>query len=339
MYLATVKVGELLKGAAAAVVRSAEQRESYEDFVGVEAGIASVEEGNLRALDRLNHRLWYELDFVGYSGKVLCGVEQEGCAGSEEFAGTRLDDGSVGEFNSCGGAVPLLLALASGNGGAAVVCSELRLLHDEGDFVDLMFVVGAEGVAVEGFVVATDDFVSCGVGAYLLITHTETYHIDTHVSGRLVGVFAVDTFKDGVEHGEYFDVAVVVDCHFAVCLEVEGVNHVDIVEVSGGSFVGYIDGVLEGEIPHGEGFKLCITCLDAALVLVVELTEAHGHLAATRTRRGNDDQGACGVDIVVATETFIGVNEFYIVGVTVNGVVVVDLDALSLKAVAVSVCT
>ena len=86
VYLATVKVRKLLKGTAAAVVRSAEQRESYEDFVGVEAGIASVEEGNLRALDRLNHRLWYELDLVGYSGKVLCCVEQEGSAGSEEFA-------------------------------------------------------------------------------------------------------------------------------------------------------------------------------------------------------------------------------------------------------------
>lgn len=44
VHLATIKFGELLKGATAVVVRGAKQGECHKHFVGVEAWIASVEE-------------------------------------------------------------------------------------------------------------------------------------------------------------------------------------------------------------------------------------------------------------------------------------------------------
>ena len=337
VYLASVELGELVEGAATIFVGRAEEREGYEDFVGVEARIATVEEGYLRALDGLYHRLGYELYFVGDACQVLRCVEDERCAGAQQFAGACLDDGAVLKLYGCGGAVPLFLAFARGYGGAAVVGGELCLLHDEGYLVYLMFVVGAEGVAVEGVVMAADDFVARGIAAHFFVAHAEAYHVYAHVGGRLIGVFAVDAFKDGVEHGEYLDVAVVVDGYFAVGFEMQGVNHVDVVEVGGCCLVGDVDGVLQGEVPHGEGFKLCVACLDAALMLVVELAEAYCHLAASRSWGCYDDKGAGGLDVVVAPEAFVGVDELYVVGVAVDGVVVIHLDADALKAVAIGV--
>ena len=51
----------------------------------------------------------------------------------------------------------------------------------------------------------------------------------------------------------------------------ERVNHVHIVEVGSGSLIGDIDGMLQGEVPYGEGLKLRITGTDPAFVLVIEL--------------------------------------------------------------------
>ena len=92
--------------------------------------------------------------------------------------------------------------------------------------------------------------------------------------GALVGALALDFLEYGVEHGKDFNVAVVVDGGLAVGFQVEGVDHVDVVEVGGGGLVGEVDGVLEREVPDGEGLELCVSGLDAALVLVVELREA-----------------------------------------------------------------
>ena len=49
----------------------------------------------------------------------------------------------------------------------------------------------------------------------------------------------------------------------------EGVYHINVVKVGCGCLVGDIHGVLERQIPHGEGLKFGITCFNAALVLLI----------------------------------------------------------------------
>ena len=137
--------------------------------------------------------------------------------------------------------------------------------------------------------------------------------------------------EEGVEDGEDLDIAVVVDGGLAVGLEVEGVDHVDVAQVRGGGLVGDVDGVLEGEVPDGEGFKLGVAGLDAAAVLLVELGEAGGHLAAARAGGGDENEGARGLDVIVAAEPVLGDDMLDVGGIALNGIVVVGADALGVE--------
>ena len=115
----------------------------------------------------------------------------------------------------------------------------------------------------------------------------------------------------------------------------ERVDHVHVLEVRRGGFVGEVHGVGEGEVPDGEGLELGVAGLDPALVLLVQLAQAHGHLAAAGAGGRDDDQGLRGLHIVVPAESFVGVDEGDVVRIALDRVVVVDLDAHLLQALAV----
>ena len=117
----------------------------------------------------------------------------------------------------------------------------------------------------------------------------------------------------------------------------EGVNHIHVIEVSRGGLVGDVHGMAQGEVPHGERLELGIAGLHAPLVLVVELAEAYSHLAAARARCRDDDQRTARLYIVILAKALITVDEVHVVGVTLDGVVVVSLDAHALQTVAVGI--
>ena len=62
-------------------------------------------------------------------------------------------------------------------------------------------------------------------------------------------------------------------------LQVEVVNHVDVIQVNSGRFVGDVHGVVQRKIPDREGLKLRVSRGHSALVIVVELREAGCELA------------------------------------------------------------
>ena len=72
----------------------------------------------------------------------------------------------------------------------------------------------------------------------------------------------------------------------------EGVDHIDVVEVGSGRLIGQVHRMLERQIPDGEGLELGVSSLHSALIFVVELGEAGGHLTAARPRSGDHHQGA-----------------------------------------------
>jgi hypothetical protein len=144
--------------------------------------------------------------------------------------------------------------------------------------------------------------------------------------GDLIGALPLDLFKHGAEHRENLHVPVVVHGGLAVGLQMEGVDHVHVVEVGGGGLVGQVHRVLQRQVPDGEGLELGVARRDAALVLMVELAEAGGHFAAAGAGRRHHHQGVGGLDILVfASPSSLTMGD--VGGVAGDGVVAVAADA------------
>ena len=115
----------------------------------------------------------------------------------------------------------------------------------------------------------------------------------------------------------------------------ERVDHIDVIEVSCCSLVCNVNGMFEWEVPHREGLEFCISGLLVALVLVVELAKTNSHLSASGTRGSNHYERLCGLDKVILSESLIRVDESHVVRISVDGVVVIYLDAEALQSIAV----
>ena len=109
----------------------------------------------------------------------------------------------------------------------------------------------------------------CGVAAHLVVVDAESHHIDAHIGRRFVRIVPVNALEQGVEHREYLYVAIIIDSRLSIRVEMEGVDHIDIVEIGGSGLVSDVHWVLQRQAPHRERFKLGISGFDASLMLVV----------------------------------------------------------------------
>ena len=174
---------------------------------------------------------------------------------------------------------------------------------------------------------AAENFFLRGLADDIIVHDAVPGHIHAHVRGGLVGGGAGNALEHGLQHGENFHVPVVVDGGHAVGLQVEGVDHVHVIEVCGGGLVGQVHRVTEGKVPDGEGLILGVPGLDAPLVLMVELAQAHGHLAAAGAGGGDDHQGAAGLDVFVLTVALFTDDQRNVIRIALDGVVAIDLQA------------
>ena len=172
------------------------------------------------------------------------------------------------------------------------------------------------------------------MATHFIIADAESHHVHAHVRWRLIRILTIDAFEEGVEYREYLDVTVVIDSHLTIGIEVEGVNHVHIVEVSSGSLVCDVHRMLQRQVPYRERLELGITGTDAALVFTIELTQAHSHLTAARTRSRDDDQRTGRLHIIILSETLVRSNQFHVVWIAVNEIVEIRLDAHTFQTVA-----
>ena len=158
--------------------------------------------------------------------------------------------------------------------------------------------------------------------------------VAAHVGGRLVeGRPAGDLLEDPLEDRKDLDVPVVVDGDLAVGLEVERIDQVEVAEVGRGRLVGDVDRVLEGQVPDGEGLELGVARRQAPAVLVVELGQAGGQLAAARPRPGDDDQRMLGLDVVVGAVAVVADDDVDVGRIALGEAVGVDADAPPLELV------
>ena len=96
--------------------------------------------------------------------------------------------------------------------------------------------------------------------------------------------------EDPPEHRECVNISVIVDCCLTVSVQVERIDHVEILEVCRSCLVSYVYRMLERQIPDREGLKLGVSCLTAALVFVIYLRKRCRELAGSTARTGHDYQ-------------------------------------------------
>ncbi len=331
VHLAPAEIDQLVHRKGGVLVGYSADGEREQELVGVHAGVVTAQMLHLEVLDGLNDRRGDEIDLVGDAREVFEGIEECRRGRAEELGGLARDHVPVGELDGHGGASG---ALGYGAGGAhhgAVGLVEPRLVHEELDLLHL----GELGLAATardgGLVVAADDLLRGGGPDGLVVVDGVARLVDPHVGGALVGALAEDAGHHGLQHAEDLDVAVVVDRDLTVGLEVVGVDDVDIREVGGGRLVGEVDGVLERQVPDGEGLELGVSRRDPPLVLVVELGEAGRHLARPGAGGGDDDQRAAGLDEFIAAKALVADHMGDVGGVIGDGVVAVDPDAALLQ--------
>ena len=276
---------------------------------GLDCGIGDDLELEIHARDRLE------------------GVHKQRARATQARGSLARDDRGVRHDHRTRGAARDTLAREGGRARRRVVLVDARLLHDALESLDL---VSAGTGALElngGLEIAAHDLHAARVTASVIVSNGKAHHVDTHVRRALVGALAQDPLHQGAHHGEGVDVAVVVDRHLAVGLEMEGVDDVGVVEVSRGSLVGDVHGVGERQVPHGERLELRIAGFDAALVLVIDLREAGRELAGARAGRRHHNERARGLDELVPAIALVGDDEVDVVGIAVDGIVQLAGDA------------
>ena len=111
----------------------------------------------------------------------------------------------------------------------------------------------------------------------------------------------------------------------------EGVNHIHVLQIRSGGLIGHIHGMLQGQIPNGEGFKLSIASLNPALIFMIQLGQAGSHLATARSGGSHHHQRAGGLYIIVASITLIADNMLHIMRITLDGIMEVNLNIQCLQ--------
>src|SRR5699024_2682669 len=94
---------------------------------------------------------------------------------------------------------------------------------------------------------------------------------------------------------------------------------------------GQVHRVVQGQVPDGEGLELGVACLDAPLVLMVELAQAGGQLAAAGAGGGDHHQLPGGLDVVVLAVALVADDVGDVGGVAGDVKVVVHPDAQPLQ--------
>ena len=229
-------------------------------------------------------------------------------------------------------------ALQGGRNNGAVLAGQVHCRHQTRGALRLNGRKVFSSFQGQSLVPAANDLLLGGFAAGLVIANAKTGHIDAHVGGRLVGGSSHDLFQEATQNREGLDIAVVVDRGFTVSLQVEVVDHIDVVQVHGCRLVGDVHRVIQGEVPDREGFELRVSRGQSALVIMVELREAGCELAGSRSGSGDNHQRASRMNVFVTAQPLIGDNEVNIVRVALDGIVACDVDSTGFKLAFEGVC-
>ena len=123
-----------------------------------------------------------------------------------------------------------------------------------------------------------------GFTTNFVIADAVSCHIYTHIRRGFVRACAGNLFKHGIEYRKDLHIPVVVYRRFVISIQMEGVDHVDIIKVGRCCFISQVYRVLQWNIPDGEGLKLGVAGGNPSLMFMVELGKAGGHFPASGSR-------------------------------------------------------
>ena len=293
--------------------------------------IVTTEIIHLGMLDRLNHRLRNQLQFMVDACQLLGNIQEQGGTTAQQLAAMTADNGTILQLNGRRGMTRLLLMILGSYRHLAVISSNLSLIEEHLNLIDLIFIASTSRHLVGSSIVTADNLILGCLAASLIIRDTETYHVYTHIRRRLVWIATIDTLEQRIEHRINLYITVIVDGNLVVCLQMERVYHVHIVQIGSSSLVCDVHRMLQWEIPHRECLKLGITGTHTTLVLIIKLTQANRHLTAARTRRSNNNQRTLCFNIIVLTEALVRGNQTHVVRIALDEIMAVSLDALALQ--------
>ena len=153
----------------------------------------------------------------------------------------------------------------------SVLDTKACLLHDKLKLILILNTILASLQVAQTGVIPSDNLLVRGLTAYLIIYYTITCHIYTHICRRLVRALSQDLFKNSIQYREYLHITVIVNSGNSVILQMEGINHVDIVKISRRCLICHIDRMLKRQVPDREGLELGVSGLNASLMLMIEL--------------------------------------------------------------------
>ena len=300
MRFAAAQLIQLFDRGGGGGVRGGADRQRDQHFIDVQARVAVPHVADLQALDGLDHGGRDQLEFIRNARQRFQRVQdcRGGCA--QQVGGLAGYDSAVRQFDGGGGFAGLFRLGARGQHGGAGFGRDVQRMHQKLLLLHLARLGKAFAQRACGFKIAANDFILRCFAAYIVVHDGEARHIYAHVRGTFVRAIAiVNPFKHGAQHGEDFDITVVIHRQLVVGLQMEGVDHVYIVQVGGRGFVGDVHRMLQRQIPDGEGFKFRIARAHTVPVFVVQLGQAGGHLPAARSGRGDHHQRARGGNVII----------------------------------------
>ena len=271
MCLATFQLRQLFQRQLSQTVRCSTHRKRYQHLIHMQTRIAAAKVACFQILNRVDVGWRNQVHFIRNTAQFLNSVQQHGTGRSQQIRSFAGNDSAIGKLQRNNSALAFFRNLLGYGNNAAVIYADLSLLHQQLQRINLLLASLIQCQTVQGLIIATDNFLTGSLTADLIITDAVACHINAHISRRFVRAIAVNTFKDCCKYGINFNVTVIIYRGYAISLQMEGVNHINILQIRRSSLISHVYRMLQRQIPDGEGFEFSITGLNAALVFMIQL--------------------------------------------------------------------
>ena len=111
----------------------------------------------------------------------------------------------------------------------------------------------------------------------------------------------------------------------------ERVDHVDVIQICSGSFIGKVYRMFQRKIPDRESLEFRISGFYATFVFMIELGKAGCHLSASRSRGCDHNQRSCGFNIVIFSIALITYDQRGVAWISGDQVKLVNTDTQFLQ--------
>ena len=244
MHLAALQLGQLGQGQLGGHASGGAHGQGDQHLVRVETGVVAAQILHLQLLDGLDGMGRDHMLLMVDAGQLLQGVQKQSGGGAQEIRGFAGDNPAVLQFHGGGGGSGGFGPIQGSVYHPAVVGGGVGLLHQQLDLESLLIGAGAVLETIQGRVVPADDLLAGSLPAGLVVHDAVSGHVDAHICGRFVRALPEDFFKNSVQHREDLHIPIIVHRRLPVSFQMEGIDHVDIVQICGGRLVGQVDGVL-----------------------------------------------------------------------------------------------